>query len=796
MRILFVCAIAFFASSPVHAQKAPEAGYVFPAGGKAGTAVDVKLGGYDWTPDTEYLAHDKRVQLVANGPPGPILIAPPPYWFGAKGRIGSLPLPRETLAKFVIPADMPPGPIYWQAVNANGASEPRVFIVGTGIEVVEDENRTGAQSLQTLPVAVSGRLFKNEEVDRYRFVTPKDGPVTCELTARRIGSKFHGILEVHDAQGKLVRDALGTSGDDPALTFPAKANAEYIVSVRDVDFGGDRSYVYRLAITPGPRIVGAIPAAGERTESREVEFVLDTGAAKFDSIKRTIAFSAVGRAFDAKIGTPLGTTPPFTLPISDHAEIVVGAARPAGPVGITGVLDQPDAEHRHAFDWKKGEAWSLAAEARRIGSPLDVSVAIVGPDGKELARNDDAPGTTDAALTFLVPADGTYTVVVSDTAGRTGTRAAIYRLAVRSVSPDFTLQVPAQKARVHVGDKIELIVTALRTGGFNGPIALSIKGLPAGVTAPADLVIPAGKPSLSIPLQAAKDAGTLAGLVTLEGTGDLASTGTGLFSRNGPAASPATTVTRLATARTTVNLAPRSPDDGLVTTLCLATTLKPRFKGQPVDQDTGRKVHRGSTHPAEVILERLEGYGGDIVLQMASRQSYQMQGITGGEVIVPPGVTKTIYPVFMPEWLETTRTSRCGMIAVAKLADPKGKVRWICNDITGFITMTMEGALLKVSADEPDMTVPAGQPFDVRLKISRLTKLNGMVRLELRAPDVIVGQLKAEPMTLGGKDEQVVMRVTPTPMLRGLHTFTVRGTAMQDGKYLVLSEASVVVELK
>jgi hypothetical protein len=65
------------------AQKAPEAGYVFPVGGNAGTTIDVKLGGYDWTPDMEFFVHDKRVQLIASGPPGPILIPPPPYWFGA-----------------------------------------------------------------------------------------------------------------------------------------------------------------------------------------------------------------------------------------------------------------------------------------------------------------------------------------------------------------------------------------------------------------------------------------------------------------------------------------------------------------------------------------------------------------------------------------------------------------------------------------------------------------------------------------------------------------------------------------
>ena len=790
--LVVVCAFSFAPSS--YAQKSPEAGYVFPAGGKAGTTIDVKLGGYDWTPDMEFFVHDQRAKLLGATPPGPILIPPPPYWFGQKGRLGSNPLAREVPAKLAIPADVPSGPIYWQAANANGVTEARVFIVGNGSEVIEDENRKVPQLLASVPMTVSGRLMKNEEVDRYRFVAVKEGPITCELMARRLGSKFVGIVEVHDSTGKLLADALGTTGGDPSLTFAAKAGAEYVVSIRDIDFGGDRSYVYRLGVTPGPRVIGAIPAAGKRGETREVEFVLDTGAAKPESIKRPIAFPAVGKTFDYRLETPTGLAPGFTLLLSDHPEVVAGPAKFAAAIGITGVLDQADMEQRHAFDWKKGDVWSLALEARRIGSPLDVALVILGPNGKEVARNDDLPGTTDAGLDFTVPLDGTYHIVVSDMAGKTGSRAAIYRLSVRQPVSDFALQMAVQRASVQIGGKFDLNVTANRTGGFKGPIALTVKGLPAGVTAPANLVIPGDKAALVIPLQAAKDAGTLTGLVTIEGSADLSSTGSGVFSRTGPPPLPGTTVTRAATARTNVNLAPRTPDDGAVAGLLLATTLKPLFKGQPVDQDTGRKVYRGSTLPADIIVERLDGFNGEIVLQMAATQSYQVQGITGNDVIVPPGAGKAIYPCFMPEWLETTRTSRMGIIAIAKVADPKGKVRYACNSITGYVTMTLEGALLKVSADEPDITVPAGQPFDVRLKVSQLTKLNQSVKLELRLPDDLTGQLKADPMVVAVKQEHVVFRITPTANLRGLHTLTIRGTALQDGKYLAMSEASVTVE--
>ena len=89
---------------------------------------------------------------------------------------------------------------------------------------------------------------------------------------------------------------------------------------------------------------------------------------------------------------------------------------------MTGVLDRgPEARYR--CEGKKGDVWDLAVEARRFGSPLDVALAVLDADGKELARNDDLPGSTDAGLSFTVPADGVYTLLITDHAGRNGTRA-------------------------------------------------------------------------------------------------------------------------------------------------------------------------------------------------------------------------------------------------------------------------------------------------------------------------------------------------------------------------------------
>ena len=414
--------------------------------------MNVQIAGFDWTPDLQFFFADLRVKLELLGPPGPILLAPPPYWFGPKGTTLSMPMPREMPARLTLPADLPPGPIRWQVANANGGSTTAgTFWVGTGPEFVEDQKAKGPQRLPGLPITVNGRLWKIEEVDRYRFRAPRTGPITCELFARRLGANFHGVLEVRDARDQVVADVADTEGMDLALTFTAREGEEYTLSLHDVDFHGDRSFGYRLEIAAGPRVVAALPTTGRRGETRSVELVgygVATGQARLESVTRTITFPTGDTgSFFYRLETSHGLAPAFRLHLSDRVETVASPAPAAAPhvlvmpAAITGCLERTGAEDRYRCQGKKGDIWSLAVEARRFGSPLDVSLAVLGPDGKELAQNDDLPGTTDAGLRFTVPADGEYTLVVADVANKSGSRAAVYRLTAERAQRDFTLTV-------------------------------------------------------------------------------------------------------------------------------------------------------------------------------------------------------------------------------------------------------------------------------------------------------------------------------------------------------------------
>jgi hypothetical protein len=228
----------------------------------------------------------------------------------------------------------------------------------------------------------------------------------------------------------------------------------------------------------------------------------------------------------------------------------------------------------------------------------------------------------------------------------------------------------------------------------------------------------------------------------------------------------------------------------------VAATMKPRAKVAPVDKDGGRTVHRGSTWPAEVIVDRMEGFDGEVLLWMAARQSYQVQGIRGPEMAAPAGVARSHYPCFMPEWLDTARTSRMILVAVAKVPDPRGNLRWLMTPMDGRITMSLEGALLKVTHAPAEYSVVAGQPIDIPLKISRSAKLAEQATLEVVPGDDLLGLVTAQPIAVPPGQNDAVLRIATTanPSLTGRQIVTIRATAMQHGNLPVISETTVPIE--
>jgi hypothetical protein len=752
---------AFPAAS--HAQLPPSIGYVFPAGGQAGTTSDVVLGGYDWTPDMQCFVHDDAARLEIIGASSEVLVPDPPYWFGIKARRAPSPLPREFPARLTIDAAMAPGIVTWQVANANGGSSVGKFFV-TDLKVVNEiERRRAAQPIDDLPVVISGRLRVVEEVDRYEFVAKSSGLVTCQVVSRAVGTTLNAVLAIHDDGGRLIAECEDTAGIDTALTFAVDGGRRYTVSLHDVDFRGDFALVYNLCITDGPRVVATVPAKGQAGQTASVEvigFGVATGSANLETVTRQITFpdDVPTGQFLYRLETEFGAARPYPIGVSriaEHSESSLGPGRElAVPSAVTGVMSRRYGEVAYQVTGEAGDVWSIRGTAESTHSPLDIGIAVVDSAGTERARADDSAGRTDAELSFTVPENGPYKIIVSDTSPAGGTVASTYRLSVEKATPGFTLAAP-EGISVPIGGKANLAITANRIAGFADPITVVVTGLPAGVTVPSDATIPAGQTSLNLELSVDEMAAAAASVIRVEGRSTV-----------GEAAITA----------------PARP-------VLVATTLTPPFEIDAEGQDDVTKWPRGTTFPGPVLIERKPGFDGPIRLEMTSRQGRHRMGIRGGEVVVPPGVGRFIYPVFLPEWLETTRTSRMVVNGVAEVADPAGNVRHLLVRQKTRMGFLPTGAILKLSAKRSLFAMPRDGDLVIPLTIDRSDDFASALSLELVPADGFA----AQTIAVGVEQTTVDFVVRAETAIETETELTIRATGFQDGQFPVVSEATVIV---
>ncbi|MFO0999193.1 MAG: PPC domain-containing protein [Planctomycetaceae bacterium] len=783
-RMLIVILIMFFSGHrELFAQKSPGLGYVFPPALQAGKVHEVAIGGYDFTVDMQWFAHDEQITLQTDGVPGDYHIPPPPFWFGPRSGLPAMPIPREVRGQITVPAKTPEGLVRWQVANANGASETAVFYVSHSDELIERRSRDLPQRLDSLPVAVSGRLSRLTEVDRYEFISDRDQIVSLDLMARRLGVDMNPVLEVRDESGALVASYTDTLGQDAALHFFATVGKLYTVSVFDLDFRGDRAFVYRLELKTGPKIHATIPAHVQRGSKLELESFgvgLRSGMAKIESVKSTVTIPAdpVITHFEHVLQTPAGDVS-VRIPVSDLPEIIRGGnvETVLGSTGVTSLLGSASEVHRYSIAVMSGEQWSLDTESFGIGPVGDLALEVLDETGKVIAENDDGAVDSDPSLQFRAATAGNYTVVVKSVTA--GTEASVYRLECVRQVPDFLLTVP-QVVTLPLAGKSEITVQAVRFGGFDGEIVLGVNGLPEGVTATGEWRIPVGKSDAKVTLESAADAAVVAKLITIRGKTIVGATET----------------SQAAMANAGGNLAPRSLSDRQVSKTMLSMTMVAPIEVLVVDKERQRDVHRGTTYLAELELVRKDGFAGEIRLEMTARQDRQRMGTRGGILTVRPDQSRALYPCFLPEWLPMDLTRRIIVHGVVAVPDPKGNVRYLTKPGNARITMIMEGALLKVSTENSDVVTPLGEIQAINVNVSRSPELPLPVRVELIVPDEAKGFISATPLMIEPGEHSGVLQVVSTTdeQLRGQWNLTVRATALQDEKWPVISESEIRVE--
>ena len=486
----------------VLAAPSPVLNTVFPAGGQAGTTVEVTIAGSALTEVSTLHCSLSGIECSkVEGKPNTFTLA--------------------------IPKDAPVGQYDLYAVTRFGVSSPRVFVVGSRQEILESQPDKVEDVSQSVPlgVTINGQIQKGD-VDQYSFSARKGQRVIVECLAERIDSNLRAMLGLYDSEGRRLAVNRGYFDLDPLIVFDCPRDGTYTVRVYDLVYSGSNDHFYRLDIDTGPRVVFTMPAVVEAGKKSQVTlFGWNLGKRRltgsgFDH--RSVDVSApVSNTLHAGLRLRPGqvTSDCFAFRIpGGHAPVPISvtdvpvqlesknnspqsAQEIVIPGEVSGQLVAGDEKDWFTFTARRGEVLWLEAFGERIGSPVDLDLSVLDEAAeKELARFSDEvadlggrsfPSShSDPAGRFVAPADARYLVLVrSLTGGLDDDPRRVYRLSIRRQEPQLHLAVLPRSdtpagINLDLRGRTLLDVLAFRGRGLTGSIRVSAKNLPPGIECP------------------------------------------------------------------------------------------------------------------------------------------------------------------------------------------------------------------------------------------------------------------------------------------------------------------------
>ncbi len=518
---------------------------IFPLGAKAGSEVEVTVGGSDF--EEAKVLHFSHAGITAA--------------FKASGKF-----------TVKVAGNVPPGLYDIRAVGLFGISNPRVFTVSDRPELIKP--KAHQQPEAALPIEL-GSCYSGAATaaaaDWFKFTAKKGQRVLIECAAAELDSRLTPAFSVLNATAQ----ELAASRRGGLLDFTVPADGDYLLRVHDLTFAGGPEYFYRLSIGVGPRLDFVLPPAapagrkskftlygrnlpgstpskfagpgGEPLVQCEVEIDVPTASEPCADGLALPAAAAID-GFSYRFRAPEGTSNPVfigfaTAPVTPEHEPndkPAEAQKLAAPCEVAGQFQRAGDTDRFAFEAKKGEVFWIKIMSHRLGHPSNPIIVVQSEtaDLQEAYGAEPVAGTqrfsvasNDPAVRFAAPADGRYRLLVRDLFG--GTRddpTNVYRLSLRRESPDFRLAalaepLPATKADrsadpsaplLRAGGTLGLKVIAFRRDGFAGEIELCAEGLPPGVTCLPTRIV-AGKTEGVLLLTAAEKVEPWAGALRVVG---------------------------------------------------------------------------------------------------------------------------------------------------------------------------------------------------------------------------------------------------------------------------------------
>jgi len=500
----------------------------------------------------------------------------------------------NTTAIIEIATTNPPPGIHWIRINcAKGITN------AISIAVDNLPQAPFGEQIESTPIALHGTLAGGA-ILKTTFPGKQNQPLVIDLEGRRLGSNIRPVVRLLNSDGVQIAwsPPQPTLMGDARISTTLPDDGTYSIELHDILFKGSGAGQFRLKIGNLQFADMVFPMAARISEDTRLSF----SSSNLDSTL-TVPASHIGTHPIDLPATGLATgTRPYIL-LSDHPEHIEDSAStviPAAPVGINGRISKPGETDRYTVTATPGTKLRFNLLARRAGSPLDAVLTIKSSKGAQIGRNDDFQGTSDPGLDITVPnGSESITVEVTDLQNRGGDDF-IYHIDIDDISaPLFSIASTLDRFQIPGGSTQTFIVDVTRNG-YNGPIDLSLAGLP-------DCISVSGQ---QIP------AGGLRGLLTLTATaGDPLPAITQLT-----AAGTGEHVNLKAIATVGANSAHYRVQPFLKTDLAISRAEQSPIVTSLTATERELECARGKFLPVTVNLSRIENTAGKIRLRLIASQ--------------------------------------------------------------------------------------------------------------------------------------------------------------------------------
>lgn len=401
--LLLLCTLF---TTTLYAQKLTS-GFLFPAGGQAGSTVEIEAGGLNINKATKVLFNHPGIQ----GTVKPVVESAQKKRRRRRLNDQSSPqLADRVKIEITIAADVPCGMYDLRLQSPKGLSNKLPFEVSSYPNVLEQRKVSTLKQpnkVDKLPAVLCGQVTPGG-IDYFRFAGKKGETLVASVKARllvpyiadAVPGWFQPVIKIMDSKGKEV----AYSDDyyhyvDPVIMVTLPKDDNYTLMIHDAIFRGREDFNYRIQLGVIPFVTGRYPAYGVvgKNVTQELEGV-NLGASKATIKVKTEGYNEL--YFTNNTGTS-NSVPYYALPKGVKLlQYPKEGARLTTTNAISDSLTSQSRIKRYRLYVEDREQVIVELIGRRNGSRIDAVMRLLDRSGNTVAEVDDTEDPIQGMITF------------------------------------------------------------------------------------------------------------------------------------------------------------------------------------------------------------------------------------------------------------------------------------------------------------------------------------------------------------------------------------------------------------